>query len=61
MSPRTGLLAALVLALGAPALRAEILPHYKPDRLVLYSDVALLATEVSATAAAWRRASSAAG
>jgi hypothetical protein len=47
--PRSILLAALVLALGVPPLRAETLPHYKPDQLVLYSDVVLLATEVSAT------------
>ena len=49
MSSRSGLLAALILVLGTPALRGEDLPHYKPDQLVLYSDVALLATEVSAT------------
>jgi hypothetical protein len=48
MSSRTVPLTALVLTLAAPALRGEDLPHYQPDRLVLYSDVVLLATEVSA-------------
>jgi hypothetical protein len=51
MSPRPALapLAALALAALAPAAHAEELPHYKPDQLALYSDVALLATEVTAT------------
>src|SRR5262245_37203465 len=37
------------LALGAPALRAEDLPHWKPGQLVLYSDVVILGTQESPT------------
>jgi hypothetical protein len=51
--PRSGLLGLAVplaaLALGAPAGRAEDLPHWKPDLLTLYADLVVLATQESAT------------
>lgn len=42
------MLAALTLALVVPALHAESLPHWKPEQVVLYSDMVLLGAEVSA-------------
>ena len=47
--PEAIALAALILALVAPALHAEDLPNFEPKQLVLYSDVVLLGSEVSAT------------
>ncbi len=42
-------LSVLALALAAPAGRAEILPTWKPDRLALYADLVVLATQESVT------------